>query len=69
MKKDMTLMKRLNQVVRDFKDDERGLTTVEYVIVLILICVIAIAAWRSFGAGVKSQVDAATSSVNTLRTP
>jgi Flp pilus assembly pilin Flp len=36
--------------------DERGLTTVEYVIILVLIATMAIVAWGKFGAAVKDKV-------------
>ncbi|MEZ4286557.1 MAG: hypothetical protein R3A47_00035 [Polyangiales bacterium] len=37
--------------------DERGLTTVEYIIVLALIAILAIGIWRAFGQNVTNAVD------------
>lgn len=36
--------------------DERGLTTVEYIIVLVLIAVTGFAIWKKFGSTVKAKV-------------
>lgn len=47
-------------------EDEEGLSTVEYIIILVLIAVIAIAAWKQFGQAVTSQVQDSTTQVNTL---
>lgn len=40
-------------------DDRRGLTTVEYIIVLGLIAVVGIAAWQQFGETLIGEVEAA----------
>ena len=39
--------------------DQRGLTTVEYIIVLGLIAVVGIAAWQTFGETLIGEVEAA----------
>jgi Flp pilus assembly pilin Flp len=39
--------------------DKRGLTTVEYIIVLGLIAVVGIAAWQKFGETLTGEVQAA----------
>ncbi|MBW2188470.1 MAG: hypothetical protein JRG93_02605 [Deltaproteobacteria bacterium] len=39
--------------------DQRGLTTVEYIIVLGLIAVVGIAAWQQFGETLIGEVEAA----------
>ncbi|MGD8608657.1 MAG: hypothetical protein PVH21_15280 [Myxococcales bacterium] len=39
--------------------DEKGLTTVEYIIVLGLIAVVGIAAWQKFGETLTGEVQAA----------
>ena len=46
--------------------DEQGLSTVEYIIILILIAVIGIAAWQSFGSTVSSKVSSATGDIGGL---
>ncbi len=44
--------------------DERGLTTVEYIIVLGLIAVVSIAAWQRFGETLVGEVEAADSYIS-----
>lgn len=39
--------------------DKRGLTTVEYIIVLGLIAVVGIAAWQKFGETLAAEINAA----------
>ncbi|MCB9599000.1 MAG: Flp family type IVb pilin [Sandaracinus sp.] len=46
--------------------DEEGLSTVEYIIILILIAVIAIVAWQAFGSAVKSKVEGSTDNITNL---
>lgn len=47
-------------------NDDEGLSTVEYIIILVLIAVIGIVAWQSFGASVKQQVEGATGQIDGL---
>ncbi len=51
MNKIRNIMARL-QIARD----ERGLSTVEYVIILVLVAVAAIGTWQSFGKTVTAKV-------------
>ena len=46
------------------KRDTRGLSTVEYVILLALIAVVAISAWRAFGTSVVTKVNNGATQVN-----
>jgi Flp pilus assembly pilin Flp len=46
--------------------DEEGLSTVEYVIILFLIAIIGIAAWKQFGSSVSQKVDGGASSIGAL---
>ena len=46
--------------------DTRGLTTVEYIIILCLIAVVGFAIWKKFGETVKNKVNAADGVVGTL---
>ena len=46
--------------------DEEGLSTVEYIIILVLIAVLGIIAWRQFGQSVEYKVRQSTTQVNTL---
>jgi Flp pilus assembly pilin Flp len=48
--------------------DERGLTTVEYIIILCLIAVVGFAIWKKFGETVKTKVGGAEGVVGTLPT-
>lgn len=57
-------MKRLNDMLRD----ERGLTTVEYIIILCLIAVVGFAIWKKFGETIKQKVGGAEGVVGTLPT-
>ena len=44
--------------------DKRGLTTVEYIIVLGLIAVVGIAAWQKFGETLTGEIEAADSYIS-----
>jgi Flp pilus assembly pilin Flp len=46
----------LNGRTASFARDERGLTTVEYIIILVLIAVGGIGAWNSFGKKLTTKV-------------
>lgn len=46
--------------------DERGLSTVEYIIILVLIAVAGIGLWRAFGDTVSEKISSATSEVEGL---
>lgn len=48
--------------------DERGLTTVEYIIILCLIAMVGFAVWKKFGETVKEKVDGSDSTMRTLET-
>jgi Flp pilus assembly pilin Flp len=52
--------------LRAFVEDEAGLSTTEYVIILALIAVGAIAAWRGFGASVRAKVNTGAGEVASL---
>ena len=47
------------EIKRTLVRDQRGLTTVEYIIVLGLIAVVGIAAWQQFGETLIGEVEAA----------
>jgi Flp pilus assembly pilin Flp len=46
--------------------DQRGLTTVEYIIILCLIAVVGFAVWKKFGETVKTRVGEADGTMNTM---
>ena len=57
-------MKKNN--VRALIKDTEGLSTVEYVIILILIAVVGITAWRTFGNTVVSKINSGNSQISGL---
>ena len=46
--------------------DQRGLTTVEYIIILCLIAVVGFAVWKKFGETVKTRVGEADNTLGTM---
>lgn len=54
----ITLLNRL-------RADERGLSTVEYVVLLVLIVAMAVAAWNTFGQDVLAKLTGASGDFNT----
>lgn len=53
---------------RRFLRDDRGLTTVEYIIILCLIAVVGFGVWKKFGEKVKEKVGGSTEQVDQLPT-
>lgn len=51
---------------RDLSKDERGLSTVEYIIILMLIAVAGIGLWEAFGGAVFDKIESATGAVDGL---
>lgn len=54
---------------RTLATNTEGLSTIEYVIILILIAVVGIAAWRTFGQTVVSKVSQGNSQISGLGGP
>ena len=52
--------------IRTLARDTEGLSTVEYVIILMLIAVVGIVAWRQFGNTVVSKINSGNSQVSGL---
>lgn len=48
--------------------DVRGLTTVEYIIILCLIAVVGYGVWRRFGEKVEAKVESSTTQMDKLPT-
>lgn len=46
--------------------DQRGVTTVEYIILLCLIAVVGFAVWKKFGETVKTRVGEADTTMGTM---
>jgi Flp pilus assembly pilin Flp len=51
---------KLQNLIQKLKSDERGLSTVEYVVLLVLIVAIAVALWNVFGNTVTGKLSDAT---------
>jgi Flp pilus assembly pilin Flp len=47
--------------LRNLIQDDRGLSTVEYVILLVLIAAVAMGTWQTFGEEVQGKLDNASS--------
>jgi Flp pilus assembly pilin Flp len=59
----------MNRLVRKLRSsslvrDARGLTTVEYVIVLAMIAVLAVGLWSKFGANISNYVKNSTKQID-----
>ncbi len=50
---------KLQSLLQRLRSDERGLTTVEYVIVLCLIAALAVGTWSKFGGHIEEYIGAA----------
>ena len=50
----------LRQLGRRLRADARGLTTVEYTIVLCLIAALCVGVWKTFGGNVKGYIEDST---------
>jgi Flp pilus assembly pilin Flp len=59
MRQSEVLVKETQTRNRNLVADKRGLTTVEYIIVLGLIAVVGIAAWQQFGETLTGEIEAA----------
>lgn len=53
------VMNRFRRIVRksEFVKDERGLSTVEYVIILVLIAAAAVGVWTTLGTTIRSKIN------------
>lgn len=50
-------------------EDTRGLSTVEYLILLVVIAVASISIWKQIGGKVKGHAETSNTSIGTLGTP
>lgn len=53
---------------RELGRDATGLSTVEYILVLVLLAIAAILLWRFFGSSVEARIDQSIESVDTMNT-
>jgi Flp pilus assembly pilin Flp len=51
---------KLSALLLKLRGDERGLSTVEYVVLLVLIVAMAVAAWNTFGKSVTGKLTSAS---------
>ena len=63
-----TLMNRIRMATgRSYiLSDQRGLSTVEYVIILVLIAVLAIGGWKTLGTNLRSKIDSSGGEIEKL---
>jgi Flp pilus assembly pilin Flp len=54
----------LRSLVSRLQRDQRGLTTVEYTIVLCLIAALCVGVWKTFGSDVKGYITSATGKID-----
>lgn len=52
---------------RQLFQDERGLSTVEYVIILVLIAAAALVSWQLFGATIMAKIHASDVAISTMQ--
>ncbi len=64
-----TLIGRLtrNSSIRSMACDDRGLSTVEYVVILVLIAVAAIGTWKAFGKTIMDKVNAQGDAIQQMK--
>jgi Flp pilus assembly pilin Flp len=55
---------KLRSLLAKLRQDERGLSTVEYVVLLVLIVAVAVAMWNVFGQQVTGKLNAAATQFN-----
>ena len=60
--------KKSKRVKRSLLRNNKGLTTVEYIIILCLIAVVGFGVWKKFGEKVKEKVGGSTEQVDELPT-
>ena len=67
--KESSIMKRLRNLLASLQRDERGLTTVEYAIVLCVIVAVAVGTWDAFGDAVNKQLTEDTGKITDALKP
>lgn len=56
---------KIRQCLQRLRRDERGLTTVEYAIVLCLIAAVAVGLWQEFGEMVAANLEEGSTDIKT----
>jgi Flp pilus assembly pilin Flp len=64
-------MNRLRRIVRQSSliTDDRGLSTVEYVIILVLIAAAAVGTWTKFGATITGKINDSNATIGSVSIP
>jgi Flp pilus assembly pilin Flp len=57
---------RIQMAIDSLRKDDQGLTTVEYIIILALIAIAAIAAWTTFGSSIQVQAEGSADTIGGL---
>jgi Flp pilus assembly pilin Flp len=61
-------MQRIRSFLASLEQDQRGLTTVEYAIILCLIVAVTVGTWDTFGAAVAKKLETDTGVIETAIT-
>ena len=61
-------MENIRNIFSGIRADERGRSTVEYVIILVLVAVLGIGVWRHLGETIQAQVGEADTQLGDLNT-
>ena len=66
-----TLMNRFRHAARksSFINDDRGLSTVEYVIILVLIAAAAVGTWTTFGKTITGKITDSNATIGSVSIP
>ncbi len=56
----------VNMETKSLIRDKRGLSTVEYVIILILVAVFCISVWETFGTNLQTQIQGGADAISDL---
>ena len=48
---------KLNELMTRLREDERGLSTVEYVVLLVLLVIMCVAVWNAFGSMLVEKLE------------
>ena len=55
---------KINDLLSRLRTDQRGLTTVEYAIVLCLIAAVVVGTWQTFGSRMKQRLSESSDKLN-----
>jgi Flp pilus assembly pilin Flp len=62
--KGLLMSLKIRNPLKRLHGDQRGLTTVEYAIVLCLIAAVSVVAWKTFGQNVSKYLASATKTID-----